>query len=172
MKVCPVCSTEHNGPRIYDTQSCAVKHAWRLRDRAADGPRKYRKTNECLGCGDLTSNAKYCSRACQTRYHVEQLLTIAYETDEVPANSYTCKAMIAHSRGRKCEIEQCGITEWLGSPVLLILDHIDGDASRHAWSNLRTVCSNCDAQRPTYKARNKKSARAYRRDRYAQGLTY
>lgn len=128
--------------------------------------------NTCGLCGELTRNPKFCSNAHQAQAimnaHIERALT----QDVAPSNSYTCKRMIAVTRGFKCEMPDCGITEWKNQPVLLILDHIDGNVANHVWSNLRTVCSNCDAQLPTYKARNKKSSRAYRRERYANGQTY
>lgn len=44
-----------------------------------------------------------------------------------------------------------------------ILDHIDGDASRNDRDNLRLICPNCDSQLPTYKSRNKNSARTFRK---------
>ena len=53
----------------------------------------------------------------------------------------------------KCAI--CGIDAmWQGKPMPLILDHINGINNDHRLKNLRFVCSNCDSQLPTYKARN------------------
>ncbi|QJR11149.1 hypothetical protein DSM104443_02221 [Usitatibacter rugosus] len=48
----------------------------------------------------------------------------------------------------------CGLRSWLGRPIHLELDHIDGDHSNNALTNLRLLCPNCHAQTPTYKARN------------------
>lgn len=52
------------------------------------------------------------------------------------------------------ECSHCGLTEWLGRPAPLVLDHIDGN--RHNWvlENLRILCHNCHAQTPTYAGRN------------------
>ena len=50
----------------------------------------------------------------------------------------------------------CGIgPEWNGKPMPLILDHINGVNNDNRLENLRFVCSNCDTQLPTYKAKNK-----------------
>ena len=51
----------------------------------------------------------------------------------------------------------CGIgPEWQGKPMPLILDHINGINNDNRLENLRFVCSNCDSQLPTYKAKNKR----------------
>ena len=51
----------------------------------------------------------------------------------------------------------CTVTEWQGKKIMLVLDHINGICNDNRLSNLRFVCSNCDAQLPTYKSRNRKS---------------
>ncbi|MFP4635240.1 MAG: hypothetical protein ACLFRD_05215 [Nitriliruptoraceae bacterium] len=48
----------------------------------------------------------------------------------------------------------CGGTRWLGEPMPLELDHIDGDRTNNLLSNLRLLCPNCHAQTPTYRGRN------------------
>ncbi|MBM3203405.1 endonuclease [Candidatus Woesearchaeota archaeon] len=66
----------------------------------------------------------------------------------------------------------CGCETWNGSPVGLVLDHIDGDSSNNMAANLRVVCGNCDMQLPTYKGRNKGRGRHSRRLRYQLGKSY
>jgi len=49
----------------------------------------------------------------------------------------------------------CGIDPiWMGKPMPLILDHINGINNDNRLINLRFVCSNCDSQLDTYKSRN------------------
>jgi hypothetical protein len=43
---------------------------------------------------------------------------------------------------------------WRGTPLILILDHVNGDHSDHRKENLRFVCPNCESQLPTHGARN------------------
>lgn len=53
----------------------------------------------------------------------------------------------------------CGLREWMGKPIPLELDHIDGDNVNNTLVNLRLLCSNCHAQTETYcvgKGRRKK----------------
>jgi hypothetical protein len=124
----------------------------------------------CAGCGIDTTNDKFCSVQCPRTLLRSYELEEAKTATTIIGSNLKIKSFIAEDRGFGCEI--CTITEWLDQPVLLILDHIDGNSSNHTWSNLRTICSNCDAQLPTYKARNRGQGRAKRRERYAQGLTY
>jgi hypothetical protein len=62
--------------------------------------------------------------------------------------------------------------EWNALPLVLVLDHVNGDPEDNRRENLRLVCPNCDSQLPTYKARNKGKGRAWRRERYANGQSY
>ena|SRR5215469_1576621 len=44
---------------------------------------------------------------------------------------------------KKAQCEECGITEWLGRPAPLQVDHVDGDYRNNELSNLRILCANC-----------------------------
>lgn len=55
----------------------------------------------------------------------------------------------------KCKI--CGNKgEWNGKPLVLQLDHIDGNHTNHSIDNLRFLCPNCHSQTDTYSGRNAK----------------
>lgn len=55
---------------------------------------------------------------------------------------------------KQCEI--CNNSTWNGKPLILELDHIDGNKKNNALSNLRILCPNCHSQTDTYKIKNKK----------------
>jgi len=48
----------------------------------------------------------------------------------------------------------CGLDEWLGKPIPLELEHIDGVRDNNILSNLTLLCPNCHAQTDTYRGKN------------------
>jgi 5-methylcytosine-specific restriction endonuclease McrA len=57
----------------------------------------------------------------------------------------------------KCD--RCGISDWLGEPLSVHIDHINGDHLDHRLENLRMLCPNCHSQTDTYGARNRRRRR-------------
>lgn len=55
----------------------------------------------------------------------------------------------------KCS--QCGIQDWNNKPIVLEVDHINGDWSDCRIENLRFLCPNCHSQTDTYSGKNKGS---------------
>ncbi len=128
------------------------------------------EVKKCFNCEELTKNPKCCSHTCLMEYKCKSRWETIRKTGKI-INKEDKKFLI-HERGHKCEI--CQNSEWLNNPILLILDHIDGNSDNNALPNLRLVCSNCDATLPTYKGRNKKNGRdsirqQYRKNRYKNG---
>ncbi len=54
---------------------------------------------------------------------------------------------------------KCGIHDWLGQPLSLEIDHIDGNNTNNSRENLEALCPNCHSQTPTFRGRNKKKIR-------------
>jgi 5-methylcytosine-specific restriction endonuclease McrA len=52
--------------------------------------------------------------------------------------------------------QDCGLREWLGKPITMHIDHINGVKDDHRLENLRMLCPNCHSQTPTYGGRNAK----------------
>jgi hypothetical protein len=50
---------------------------------------------------------------------------------------------------------ECGINDWRGRPLSLVLDHINGVHSDHRIENLRLLCPKCNSQMDTFAGRNK-----------------
>jgi hypothetical protein len=51
---------------------------------------------------------------------------------------------------------ECGLGPvWRGKPLVMTLDHINGECVDHRIENLRLLCPNCNSQQETFAGRNK-----------------
>lgn len=142
--------------------SCAASFNNKLRPK---------EKNFCLNCGkEISIKGKFCDSKCQGEYRIKQKFIKIEESGYFPANKNTNDTDLRNVRkyliakyGHKCSI--CGLSELMGKPIPLVADHIDGDTTNHKVENFRMVCENCNAQLPTYKAKNK-HGRAWRKKYY------
>lgn len=157
---------------VFCNHSCSATFNNKLRIK------KDKLNRICLFCqSSLTkrqrfSNRNFCSMECCKSYNKRQLdkkISIQLSTGQVIGHSrHTIRRFLIEQRGQKCEI--CGITKWLNKPLVVILDHIDGNSDNNLWTNLRLICSNCDSTLPTYKSKNKGNGREYRRKKKLEPL--
>ena len=54
---------------------------------------------------------------------------------------------------RRCS--NCRRKTWMGNPIPIELDHINGNPKDNSLSNLRLLCPNCHALTSTYRGKNK-----------------
>lgn len=54
----------------------------------------------------------------------------------------------------KCS--KCELIEWNSEPLIMELDHIDGNRTNHSLDNLRLLCPNCHSQTDTFRGKNVK----------------
>ena len=92
----------------------------------------------------------------------------AYKSSPKPLEEYLKKDTVIQSQDLKrrllkaglkedkCEI--CGqLPEWNGKPLVLQLDHINGDHYDNRIENLRIVCPNCHTQTDTFGTKKPKN---------------
>lgn len=69
-------------------------------------------------------------------------------------NNRSLKTRLIKDFGFKEECCLCGIIDWLGKPLSLQLDHINGVNKDNRISNLRFLCPNCHSQTDTFSGKN------------------
>jgi hypothetical protein len=125
----------------------------------------------CLQCKKEfrgSPKRKYCSNECSNLFVIEE--TNKRVENGIEIDYRKVKRYLLKNLGNICAI--CGLTEWLGKTIPLVLDHKDGDHKNNKLDNCRLICNNCDALIDTFKNRNKGKGRFSRRERYEQGKSY
>lgn len=116
----------------------------------------------CEECKKRTTNPKYCSSKCsdvsRKREWERKLLngeiTYGYTNGQV-------RRWLLENREHRCE--SCKLTEWMGQPINLTMEHKDGNACNNVPSNLLLLCWNCHSMTPTFGHKNKNGNRDYRK---------
>lgn len=79
-----------------------------------------------------------------------------YLSNAKPIGSYRLKQRLLTEGIMKAMCVRCTGTHWLGQPMPLELDHIDGDSQNNQLENLRLLCPNCHSFTTTYRGKNQK----------------
>ena len=148
--------------RTFCNGSCAAKYN--------NSHKSKKKQSECLNCGKEVKGKeyKYCSNDCQKEFEwkkrkseIEKIGFFPFIKTINETNRVIVKRYLEEKHGHKCSI--CGLEEWTGKQIPLVVDHIDGDSTNHKVENFRLVCGNCNMLLPTFAGRNRKSGRTWRK---------
>lgn len=63
-------------------------------------------------------------------------------------------------QNNKCN--KCSLSEWLGKPLTLELEHIDGNNKNNKRENLECLCPNCHSLTNTWRGKNRKDKKLYK----------
>jgi 5-methylcytosine-specific restriction endonuclease McrA len=125
------------------------------------------KCEQC-GVGEVTGKStKFCSRSCSATAFWDKRLDSWLKGEHSYSTQWGTPPAVKRFLLKECDFK-CTICSFSGTnPVtgksVLTVDHIDGDATNNARSNLRVICPNCHSMTENYGALNKgNSTRKYR----------
>ncbi len=120
---------------------------------------------KCLQCGNELIERwrkKFCSRKCVNDHRraewVERLkrgeITYSYTNGMI-------RSWLLETREHRCS--KCKLIEWMGEPINLTMEHIDGNACNNQPENLELICWNCHSMTPTFGNKGKRKGTRYYR---------
>lgn len=127
-KLCPVCKTPIPWEKRWDNTFCS------------------------RSCAAIKNNSKFVKRTKKVK-SAKKDWDLLFAQGLLSERSVLRKHLIK-SQGNLCQLCQCP-GEWHNQPLVLIVDHINGDASDNKPGNLRLLCPNCNSQTSTFSGRNK-----------------
>lgn len=163
--ICLQCGELTERPKFCN-MSCSAKYN-NVRRTYKNPKTKTKLPYVCVGCGAHgtydpgSATGKFCSNKCQGEYTWREISEPKIEAGQ----GGDIRRYLTETRGYRCETIECGMSEWLGKPITLHVDHVDGNSDNNVLSNVRFLCPNCHSQTETYCGRNTKNTK---RNRYLQ----
>ena len=142
------------------SHSCSAAFNNKLRASKVERFCKYCKTP--LQLHYASDPKKFCNSKCASNSKVAEKREAWLSTGKIGSTSKSgnvVKGKYVRDYIRDCQDNKCAICgmppQWNNIPLTFVLDHINGISTDNRRVNLRLICSNCDSQLDTYKARNK-----------------
>ena len=148
MNKCKHCDKETSNPKFCN-KSCSAKFNNSGKNRHGT------IMGNCLFCSKKLnrSDKKFCTKQCYLD-NVKLSTSIRFDNGSVPSSPIQRRILIERF-GEVCSLcPQSGTHN--GLPLILQVDHVDGNSDNHMPENLRLVCPNCHTQLPTSTDRSKK----------------
>lgn len=132
-------------------------------------PKKNSRRQSFCICGSvvyLSKNMqqKFCSNSCHQndvyKKYIELWLAgqvAGCQKDR--ASNFVRRYLLEKQKG---ECLKCSNSSWMGQPMPLELEHVDGNYMNNTPQNVCLLCPNCHAQTQTYGSKNKGKGRANR----------
>lgn len=175
-KISNMINSKYSKTAIAKEVGCTTKTLMKVFDKLNISYNYYEKEKSSIICKSCNSSVtrqnktgycKDCYPSMRSKKNIGEKFSNWLETGDIGLSVGTTlrgdyRKRFLEFYGDECSI--CGMmSSWNGKELVLVLDHIDGDASNNNSTNLRFVCPNCDSQLDTFKSKNKKSARTFRR---------
>jgi hypothetical protein len=162
MQLCDFGCKQESTHQLKNGKWCCAEH-WNkcpaIRKKNAEGVSKAHEDGRCLS-EHLTNEKRVDWSKGKTILDDPRLSRKTKPEEIFCQNSKTgtsyVKKILQMQPDYKHQCSMCKNTEWLGIPIALELDHVNGDHYDNRLDNLRFICPNCHATTHTWKGRNKK----------------
>jgi hypothetical protein len=111
----------------------------------------YKKYAIKYGCFTINPSGKGTTKESGKKIPLEDILSGLHP--QYQSNKLRLRLLEEGIFPHKCN--NCELTDWLGNPIPLELEHIDGNSSNNKLENLELLCPNCHSLTDTYRGKNK-----------------
>ena len=158
MKICPKCHNQHKKLGKFCSRSCANS-----RNFSAEAKKKKSIANiksweihKEKRIHAAISRAKKLREKNQTNSHERTLSKYEKLMDrDWDSLGYDYKRWIVIYQQNNC-CNRCKLNSWLNKPLILEIDHTDGDRYNNSRHNLEGLCPNCHSLTDTWRGKHRK----------------
>ena len=147
MKNCPKCNTAHDKPGTFCSRKCSNSRVFSEESRKKKSIANIGKTARKT---PISPEERASNIAKTKAWALEKYKSTPFEQ----LGSENRRRRILEEQAHKCN--HCGISEWNGKPIVLELEHKDGNTKNNERTNLECICPNCHSQTDTWRGRNNK----------------
>lgn len=143
------CVNRTTNARFCTSRCSAIVTNSEVPRRVRGQSRRDRPMHPCERCRELTTRPRFCSDLCGARFWGD-ICAYLWATGQFHPTAVRewARRYLETVYGRKCRA--CGRKRWMGKPVPLHVDHINGNHDDNRFENVRFLCSNCHELTPTW----------------------
>ncbi len=150
MKICPhpSCGKEHNKPGKFCCRSCANARVFseETKRKQSIASKKWAASLSPEQRAEI--NSKISTSESRTKANDSRLKKYSnMDWEDLPIAHK--KNIVRKDQNFKCI--SCELDSWMGKPLILEVDHVDGNTENNSRLNLRAMCPNCHSQTPTWR---------------------
>jgi hypothetical protein len=151
------CGREHDGSYgsgRFCSRSCANSRARSEEDKKkiSEGIKKAYAEGRAKR-PNITQDQIDARVAAQRKKAIDELMAADYSS----LRFERLRKRVILEQDNKCN--RCGLDEWLDEPLMLELEHKDGNNQNNDRDNIECLCPNCHSLTPTWRGRNKSKVR-------------
>lgn len=153
MKNCKKCGIEFiekTGLKNYCSFSCRNSRVWSDEDKLKKSISAQKSEKVKLANNNRPNDFWLKIGKTRKENHKKRILQTEYSNLSFESLRYR----IIYEQDEKCN--KCGLDNWLGEPLVLELEHKDGNHFNNLRDNLEMLCPNCHSLTETWRGRNKK----------------